>query len=361
MNEVAALFADVDDPRAGNRTFRMGDLIVLMLAATLCGATSASDMAVFADLRKPVMNRLIDYKRAPSHDTFSRALRLLKPDAFAKAFAVFAEAFARALKESGITPGPAVVALDGKALRRAYERGLAHHPPMVVSAFAAGAGLCLAAQPVNQENEIEAALKVVELLDLAGKIVTADALHCHHRMTEALVADKADYVLALKANRPDWHADAIHHFRHKTGKTSAKQLGTEHGRNEWRKAEVIAAQSPLTTGHAAYLRITSARDSAEPTTRYYIASRMFTAKQALLITREHWRIENNLHWMLDVHFAEDNARARKDNAPANIAMLKRLARNLLQTADAPKTPISHRLKKCMWDDNYLIHALSHMR
>ena len=92
-----------------------------------------------------------------------------------------------------------------------------------------------------------------------------------------------------------------------------------------------------------------------------MASRIFPAKQALAIVRSHWQIENNLHWMLDVHLGEDTARARKDNAPANIAMLKRIARNLLQTADQPNTPISHRLRKCTWDNAYLIHARSHMR
>ena len=361
MSGLADCFSDLDDPRAGNSRYRLGDLIMLMVAANLCGESTAHDMAMFAKYRKPLLNRIIPYGRAPSHDTFSRVLRLLDPKSFAKAFAIFAEAFAEAMKEQNIKPSKTVVAIDGKAMRRAYEKGLAYHPPMVVSAFASDARLCLAAQAVGDENEIEAALKVVELLDLTGKIITADALHCHHRMAEAVAAKKADYVLALKGNRPDWLAEATRHFAGKPGKTSAKDLGCAHDRFEWRKAEVIAADRPLAAGHKAFIRITSARNSQDPVTRIYMASKLFTAKDALAIIRAHWEIENNLHWMLDVHLDEDNIRARKDNAPANIAMLKRIARNILQSTDKPNVPISHRIKACRWNDDHLIHAISHMR
>lgn len=361
MSGLAVCFSELEDPRAGNSRYRLGDLIMLMVAASLCGESTAHDMAMFAKYRKPVLNRIIPYGRAPSHDTFSRLLRLLDPKAFAKAFAIFAEAFARAMKEQNIKPSKTVVAIDGKAMRRAYEKGLAHHPPLVVSAFASDARLCLAAQAVGGENEVEAALKVVELIDLTGRIITADALHCHHRMAGAVVAKKGDYVLALKRNRPDWFAEAERQFASRPGKTSAKDMASAHDRFEWRKAEVIAAQQPLANGHAAFVRITSARNSQEPVTRYYMASKRFTAKDALAIVRAHWQIENNLHWMLDVHLDEDNIRARKDNAPANVAMLKRIARNILQTTDTPKVPISHRINACKWNDDHLIHAISHMR
>jgi predicted transposase YbfD/YdcC len=361
MSGLVDCFSDLEDPRAGNCRYRLGDLIVLMVAASLCGEATASDMALFAKYRKPLLNRIIPYRGSPSHDTFSRLLRLLDPKSFTKAFAIFADAFAKALAEQNIKPVSSVVALDGKALRRAYEKGLAHHPPLVVSAFASDIKLCLAAEAVGDENEIEAALKVVELLDLTGKIITADALHCHHRMAEAVTAKKADYVLALKGNRHDWLAEAQRHFASKTGKTSAKEIGHAHDRFEWRKAEVIAADLVLTKGHKAFIRITSARNSDEPFTRYYMASTLFTAKDALAIVRAHWQIENNLHWMLDVHFCEDNNRARKDNAPANVAMLKRIARNILQSTDQSNVPISHRIKACKYNDDRLIHAITHMR
>jgi predicted transposase YbfD/YdcC len=328
-------------------------LIVMMIAASLCGATNATEFSLFAQERKQALSRLIEYEEAPSHDTFSRLLRLLDPEAFGRAFAAFAAGFAQARQ--------GVVSLDGKALRRAYEKGLAASPPLTVSAFAAETRLCLAAaSPGDGENEVEAALKVVELIDLTGRLVTADALHCHTRMAQAITEGGGDYLLALKGNRRHWLGRAKQHLAD-TAPAIADRAETSHGRSEWRQAEVVAAGEPLMPGHKAFVRITSRRDQAKPLTRLFMASTLLSPQQALDLTRAHWQIENGLHWMLDVHLSEDLSRARKDNAPANTALLNRLARNILQAADADKVPISHRIKKCAWNDDYLIHALTHMR
>lgn len=346
------------DPRAANATHRLGDLIVMMIAASLCGATNATEFSLFAQERKQALSRLIDYEEAPSHDTFSRLLRLLDPAAFGRAFAAFAAGFAQACQGEA---RQGVVSLDGKALRRAYEKGLAASPPLTVSAFATQTRLCLAAaSPGDDENEVEAALKVVELIDLAGRLVTADALHCHTRMAEAIIEGGGDYLLALKGNRRHWLARANRHLAEATP-AIAQRTETSHGRSEWRQAEVTAVSEPLMAGHKAFIRITSRRDQAKPLTRLFMASTLLAPQQAIDLTRAHWQIENGLHWMLDVHLDEDLSRARKDNAPANTALLNRLARNILQLADVDKVPISHRIKKCAWNDDYLINALSHMR
>ena len=353
---LESYFGVVPDPRAPNATHRLGDLIVMMIAASLCGATSATDFALFAQERKQALSRLIAYDEAPSHDTFSRLLRLLDPDAFGRAFAAFAAAFAQARQEL-----QDVIALDGKALRRAYERGLAASPPLTVSAFAAETRLCLAAaSPKAGENEVETALKVIELIDLAGRLVTADALHCHTRMAEAITRRGGDYLLALKGNRRHWLRRANQQLAD-AAPAAAERTETNHGRSEWRQAEVVAADEPLMPGHQAFIRITSRRDQTKPLTRLFMASTLLSPQQALDRTRAHWQIENGLHWMLDVHLNEDLSRARKDNAPANTALINRLARNILQLTDIDKVPISHRIKKCAWNDDYLINALTHMR
>lgn len=358
MQGVSACFQDIEDPRAGNVRHRLCDLLVIMLAASACGAATATDFALFAEQRRAALSRVISYDKAPSHDTFSRLLRLLKPDALTPVLTRLAAAFARAVGGEG---GPDVVALDGKALRRAYERGNRHSPPLTVSAFAARTRLCLSAYaPGAQENEIEAALKVVELLDLAGRLVTADALHCHHRMAEALHAQRADYLLPVKGNRRHWlkaaraafEADAAPDLRHVT---------QAHDRRESRDVWVRHADAPLAAGHAAFVKLVSRRDEATPVTRYFLASKAFSPAQALDAARAHWRIENNLHWTLDVHLREDEARLRKDHAPANLALLLRAARNLLQRCDNSTIPIGHRIKKCAWNDDYLIKAIAHMR
>lgn len=359
MSAFDACFGDLEDPRAGNASYRLGDLMVVMVAASLCGATTATEFALFADSRQAALSRLVRYDRPPSHDTFSRVLRLLKPAALEQAFQAFAQAFARAVAQTGRE----VVALDGKALRRAYERGHAAQPPLMVSAFAAGLRLCLAASaPKPGENEIEAALRVVDMIDLTGRIITADALHCHHRMAETVVAQGGDYLLALKGNRRSWLTAARSAFAAaRADLASACSDELIHDRHEIRSAQVIAAPVALTAGHAAFVRVIASRDKAAPTTRFFMASTLLEPAEALAVARSHWQIENALHWVLDVHLNEDASRARKDNAPANHALLTRIARNILQYADTPKVPISHRIRKCAWNDNYLINALTHMQ
>ncbi|WP_244661910.1 ISAs1 family transposase [Mesorhizobium huakuii] len=353
ITSLESYFGTVPDPRAANATHRLGDLIVMMIAASLCGATSATEFSLFAQERKQALSRLIDYEEAPSHDTFSRLLRLLDPEALGRAFAAFAAGFAQARQ--------GVVALDGKALRRAYEKGLAASPPLTVSAFASQTRLCLAAvSPGDEDNEVEAALKVVELIDLTGRLVTADALHCHTRMAKAIIQRGGDYLLALKRNRRHWLARANQQLAQTTPAVT-ERTETSHGRNEWRQAEVVVAAEPMMPGHKAFIRITSRRDQAEPLTRLFMASTLLSPQQAIDLTRAHWQIENALHWMLDVHLHEDLSRARKDNAPANTALINRIARNILQAADIDKVPISHRIKKCAWNDDYLIQAIAHMR
>ena len=347
ISSLESYFGAVPDPRAANATHRLGDLIVIMIAASLCGATNATEFSLFAQERKQALSRLIDYEEAPSHDTFSRLLRLLDPEAFGRAFAAFAAGFAQARQ--------GVVSLDGKALRRAYEKGLAASPPLTVSAFASQTRLCLAAaSPGEGENEVEAAIKVVELIDL-----TADALHCHTRMAQAIIQRGGDYLLALKGNRRHWLARAKQQLAQTPAVTERTE--TSHGRSEWRQAEVVAAAEPVMPAHKAFIRITSRRDQAKPLTRLFMASTLLSPQQAIDLTRAHWQIENGLHWMLDVHLREDLSRARKDNAPANTALLNRIARNILQAADIDKVPISHRIKKCAWNDDYLIQAIAHMR
>lgn len=254
-----------------------------------------------------------------------------------------------------------MISLDGKALRHACEKGCAAHPALTVSAFAARTRLCLgAAAPGPQANEVEAALAVVDLLDLAGRIVTADALHCHHRMAEAVTRRGGDYLLALKGNRRQWLAVARGAFVDGNEPDLVREeIG--HDRHERRCVFVRPADQPLAAGHAAFVRIDASRNGGPAKTRFFLASRHFEPEEALAITRAHGSIENALHWMLDVHFCEDARRVRRDNAPENTAILGRIARNILQACDTHKTPIAHRIRKCAWNDAYLIKAIPHMR
>jgi predicted transposase YbfD/YdcC len=358
MRDLVSLFESVEDGRARNVSHKLSDLLVIMVAATLCGQATATDIALFAAHRKDVLNRIVAYDHPPSHDTISRVLRLVEPKAFAEVFAAFMAGFARAVSLQG---GADIVALDGKALRRACETGQSHAPPLMVSAFDCRLRLCLAMSgPTAGKGEVDAALKVVELLDLTGKIITADALHCTHGMTGALTAGKADYVIGLKKNRPDWFGQAEALFA-KADAGGLLACARHAGQDHHYEASVVATPKPLCAGHAAFGRVISSHHARPPTTRLFMMSRVFEPAQLIDIARSHWAIENNLHWVLDVHLGEDLVRARKDHAPHNIALLKRIARNILQTLDHAKVPISHRIRKCMWNDDYLINAVTHMR
>jgi predicted transposase YbfD/YdcC len=354
------MFSELADPRASNSRHRLGDLILIALAASLCGAQGATDYAQFARSKRALLEEIIGPFDPPSHDTFSRVLRLLDPTAFAEAFTVFARTFAGTLE--------GVVAIDGKAMRRAYEAGGKAWPPIIVSAWAAQARTVLgglAAGPAG-DGEAQTAIRLIGLLSLGGTTVTADALHCHRRMAGAIRARGGDYVLSLKGNQSGLKRDA--EARLAAGDPVQDEASTHeraHGRHEQRSALVVPAGDMALRhnfdGLTALARVISTRSDAKPQTRLFLLSRAMSASELLSTVRDHWAIENTLHWSLDVTFNEDQSRARKDNAPANIALIARLAMTLLQRLDDPKTSIRRRIKRCAWEDDYLLNAIAHMR
>ena len=200
---IVELFSEVPDPRWRNTRHDLGEVLFIALAAVLCGAENCSDMADFARSREGQLREILRLEYGPpSHDTFSRVFRLLEPKGFASVFYRFAEGFAAQAKLEG------VVAFDGKSLKRCYERGKRHMPPLMVSAWGAQTRMTLASKLAENGNEVAAVLDLLSLFDLKGAIVTADALHCHRAMAEAVIAAKGDYALAVKANQPALLRDA---------------------------------------------------------------------------------------------------------------------------------------------------------
>jgi predicted transposase YbfD/YdcC len=357
MGADGGFLGGLPDPRAGNARHRLGDVLLIAVAASLCGGETCVDFAQFGQSKRALLERLLGPYEPPSHDTFSRLFRRLDPAAFSTAFARFMAGFAGAV--SG------VVAVDGKALRRAHEAGLAAAPPLMVSAWAGEARLALAAAMPAGGNEVEAALEVLALLDLGAATVTADALHCHRRMAERVVARGGDYALCLKGNQSALKRAAEAALAADDSAPWAASADDRHGRSERRRARVVAlpgfGERHDFPGARAVAEIVAERGAAAPTRRLFLLSRALEPATALAIVRAHWQIENRLHWSLDVVFGEDDLRCRKDHAPANIAILKRIALNLVNAIDDPKTPIRRRIKRCAWEDDYLIKAITHMR
>jgi predicted transposase YbfD/YdcC len=352
------LFGEIPDPRWRNARHPLGEILFIALAAALCGAENATDMAEFARSRVGLLKQALKLEHGPpSHDTFSRVFRLLEPGAFAGVFHRFASGFAA---QAGVEN---VVAFDGKALKRCYERGRAFAPPLMVSAWAAQTRMTLAAPIAQGGNEVAAVLEMLSLFDLKGAVVTADALHCHRAMAEAVVAANGDYALGVKANQPVLLREAKAVLEAAKAPRRAASEGKAHDRHERREAVVAPApylgRTQDFAGLKAVAKVTSWRDGEERT-RWFLLSQVFEPARLLAIVREHWGIENRLHWVLDVVLEEDASRARKDNAPANLAILRRLALNVLRSHPDP-TPLRRKIKRAGWEPDFLLSLLANMR
>jgi predicted transposase YbfD/YdcC len=255
-------------------------------------------------------------------------------------------------------------------LRGAYERGGRATPLHLVNVFAVDARMAMAQQKAAGRNETAGALEVLELLSLEGCIVTADALHCHRAFAAAVRERGGDYVLTIKANRGRLFTAVTQQFARSGKRSVAEQIEpSSHDRHEARRATIMRNTNLAALygfpGAAAVGRITLRRRlrgqrADAPVVRHYLLSKYISPKRLLHVTRSHWGIENQLHWVLDVHFAEDRNRARKDNAPENLAILRRLALNILRSHPNP-TPIRRKIKRAGWDDAFLLAMLSHMR
>lgn len=361
MERFAKCFGQLPDPRAENALHDLTEILFIALLATLCGAKGCCDIALFAMTKEELLRTVLVLEHGvPSHDTFSRVFRMLDPQAFEAAFRRFMKAFTQATKLKG------VIALDGKALRRAYERGRSHMPPIMVTAWSAQTRMALANVLAPGNNEAAAALQLVKLLSLKGCVVTADALHCHREMANAIVDRGGDYALAVKDNQPALRHDAkaaITAARRQRKPATTKDA--RHGRKETRTALVAPAPGMAKAhnfpGLKAVAQIRSRRGREKTVERYFLLTRCYKPKELLSIVRAHWTIENGLHWPLDVVLDEDLARNRKDNAPANLAVLRRLALNIARAHPDTKTSLRGKLKRAGWDQRFLFDMLRHMR
>src|SRR5450631_3052386 len=301
-------------------------MLFIALLATLSGATTCCDIELFGRAKEALLRTVLVLEHGiPSHDTFSRVFRILDPDSLEKVFRRFTKAFATTAKIKG------VVAIDGKALRRAYQRGQSHMPPVMVTAWSAMTRMALANLRAPGNNEAAGALLLIELLQLKDCVVTADALHCHRGMAKAIVERGGDYVLAVKNNQPGLLRDAKAAISaaelYKDKKATTEETG--HDRKETRTA-IVAPVRDMAKKHdfpglKAVARITSKRGSDKTVRRYFLLSQCYKPAELLRIVREHWGIEHVLHWTLDVVLDEDQTRSRKDHAPANLALIPNLS------------------------------------
>ncbi len=357
---------EIPDPRRGNaQRHGLLDILAIALVASICGAESCVDFAEFAEDREPLLREFLSLENGlPSHDTFSRVFRLLDPAAFGRAFSAFLDDLGQA--------GAGVLAIDGKTLRRSFDRAAGHSALHVVTAFGTEARVAIGQRAVAAgENEITAARALLETLTLQGVLVTGDAIHCQTETAELIAARGGDWMFALKANRPAMLAEVTAFFDDPANPRDAHETtDADHGRIESRRVEVTHdvgwlfsdrrhAGEPRLPGLAAIARVTSQRDAATAT-RFYVSSAPMDAARFAATIRGHWGIENSLHWLLDTAFDEDRARNRKDNGPENLAILRKLTLNVMRRS-RPKLGITRKRKRSGWSDEFARSIIGQMR
>ncbi|RJF88835.1 ISAs1 family transposase [Oleomonas cavernae] len=375
MSWIEKAFASLPDPRTGNaKRHDLLEVLTIALTAAVCGAETCSDFADFAVDREGLFRDFLRLENGvPSHDTFSRIFRLLDPAAFARCFGQF-------VADLGAV-GEGVVAIDGKTLRRSFDDASHGNPLAVVTAFASSSRLVIGQESFRAaagDSEILAARALLRCLDLEGRLVTADALHCQTE-TAQLIRDRgSDYLLRLKANRPALHEMVASYFDTpavRAGLDTAATIDGGHGRIETRRAWVShdlrwmrgaksSCHEPVMLPEMACLGMIEATvERAGKTTitrHFHLSSRGLSAQAYLDAARSHWAIENGLHWVLDVVFDEDLARNRKDHGPENLATLRKLALNVLNRARRDIS-VRRKRKRSGWSDDFARSIIGQMR
>jgi predicted transposase YbfD/YdcC len=377
---LSQFFGDLADSRRDHtRRHLLIDIIVITICAVLGGADDFEAVAEFGVAKESWLRTFLALPNGiPAHDTFWRVFRALDPVAFERCF----RAWVAAVIE--LHPGQ-VIAVDGKTLRRTHDHCLGQGPLHLVSAWATANEMVLGQLRVEEKtNEIVAVPELIEQLDVAGCLVTTDALNCQVKTAERIVAKQGDYLLALKENQPALLGDiaalfddlAASHERAYAFSTN-KTVDSGHGRIETRRVWVIDDPEVLrllaSTDRWPHLRslikvesqrrLTAGDQPPTPLsleTRYYISSATGSAAFFNQAVRTHWRIENSAHWVLDMAFREDESRLRKDNGAVNMATLRRMALSLLKQDKTVKLGIKNRRLKATWDHDYLVHLLTLM-
>jgi predicted transposase YbfD/YdcC len=365
----APFFENLTDPRL-ERTKRHSllDIMILAVCATLGNANGWADIERFGKAKLDFFRTFLELPNGiPSHDTFGRVFARLDPAALMACIQEWLDAL------GGVVVGD-VVAIDGKTLRGSFDTAAGQNPLHLVSAWAAETRLTLGQMAVDaKSNEITAIPLLLELLDLKDCIVTIDAMGCQKDIAQAIRAREADYVLAVKDNQPALH-QAVHrafiaHADADFSDPTLKRIKTverSHGRDETREYFIAEAPAALvgagqwtdvrSIGMVCRTRVVNGVESDAIV--YYVSSLPPKVKQFAKAVRGHWGIENRLHWSLDVTFAEDQSRVRKDHSPLNLGMLRRLVLSILRRDTSIKDSLRGKRLRAGWDEDVLLTILT---
>jgi predicted transposase YbfD/YdcC len=365
-------FAVLEETRVERtRIHSLMKIVFIAVCALLSGANDFVGMEKFGKSKKQWLAKFIDLTDGiPSHDTFGRVIRALKPEQFIQCFLSWVEAFvdSEALRHIGI---------DGKTARASLDRASGQKPLHIVNAWAREAGLVLGQVAVDEKsNEITAIPKLLDMLELGGAIVTIDAMGCQKEIATKIREGGGDYVLAVKGNQEHLEQDVIGHFQaldeaadHGKRKCRMDAHATEdddHGRDEYRRCEAVPVPKDFRGREdwkdlksiCRVTRVYTDKGEEKSDVRYFISSLSADARRLSNAVRGHWSVENNLHWVLDMAFAEDRSRARTDHAQENLGLLRRWVLSVLKQDEAMSGSIEKKRLMAGWNTDNLEKLLT---
>jgi predicted transposase YbfD/YdcC len=365
---IAHHFAGLTDPRIDrSRLHELLDIVTIAICAVVAGADSWDDIEDFGTVKHDWLKTFLDLPNGiPSHDTFRRLFERLDPEEFQKGFLGWIGALHEATERQ-------VIAIDGKTLRRSFDRARGKSALHMVHAWATANHLLLGQVAVDEKsNEITAIPKLLKMLGISGAIVTIDAMGCQKEIARTIRGRKADYILALKANHGGLFEQVVAFWEAGYSRRMKgpdinyhRQWNESHGRFEARRCWAASGLDWLEgrqewQGLRSVVFVESERFIGEKLsveTRYYLSSLPNDARLLNEAIRSHWAVENSLHWVLDMTFHEDRSRIRKENAPENFGLLRRLALCLLKKDTTSRRSIKGKRLKAAWDDGYLLRVL----
>lgn len=367
---LAACFAGLADPRETRRCdHQLIDILVIAVCAVIACAESWEDIELYGRSKQAWLKTFLALPNGiPSHDTFRRVFMLLDPDAFEACFAKWAQSLAVGVERE-------VIAVDGKTVRRSGSRRHEHGPLHLVSAWASGRGLVLGQRAVDgKSNEIAAIPELLDILRLDGCIVTLDAMGCQKEIAERIRAKGADYLLVLKANHGRAFEAVREHFEHTCfgrgsgGRPMFDAFDEGHGRLVRRRVfaspaarelEPLSGWPELSTVLAVEtIRSVTGTGKVEAEVRYVLTSCGDDPAVLVQAIRRHWGVENALHWVLDVIFREDDSRVRDRTAARNLALLRKIALNLVARDRGNRASRRGRRKMAAWNDDDMLRIIA---
>jgi predicted transposase YbfD/YdcC len=375
-SKLVEALAAVPDPRrqCRNLRHRLTDVLVIDFCAVLCGCDDFVEIEAFARAKEDFFRRFLELPHGiPSHDTFRRVFQAVQPQRLQRCLIEWLQGVRQA-SPAGPTAGE-VVAIDGKTLRRTFHRARGLGALHLVSAWATSNGLTLGQVAADgKSNEITTIPELIDLLDLEKCVVTIDAMGCQKDIAAQIVAQEADYVLALKENQPTLYEQVTEHFAEQFDAAGPagqlrhhREVETGHGRTETRDTYVAPAPQALVApgvwvGLASIVMVLRhcvdhGTGQTSDEVRYFISSLPAKVKRLARAVRQHWGIENGLHWVLDVAFNEDRMRQRHRQGIENLALLNRLAVSVLRQDQQVKAGVKCKRKTAGWNDDYLLHLL----